>query len=168
MLAAPFKVRVPVPVFLSALEPVRLAPIVPAVRANLLALIEPPLIEPPLIVNVPLTVRAPGKLREPPDTVRVLTGLAPKAEIVTLAVVRTLTLPPWPDVALPVHVPIVMGTEEAVPVVAPAFMVPPLKVVTVTLGAVMFTMAVLETELITPLSVVVETLAGVTLIVPLE
>jgi hypothetical protein len=78
-----------------------------------------------------------------------------------------LTLPPWPDVALPVHVPIVTGTEEAVPLAAPALIVPPLKVVTMTLGAVMFTMAVFETELITPLSVVVETLAGVTLIVPL-
>lgn len=169
MLAAPFKVNVPAPVLVRALEPVRLAPIVPAERVNLLALIEPPLSEPPLMVNVSLTMRALlGKLREPPDTVRFLTGLLPKAEIVRLPVVRTLTLPPWPDVALPVHVPIVTGTEEAVPLAAPAEIVPPLKVVTVTLGAVIFTIAVFDTELITPLSVVVATLAGVMLCVPLE
>ena len=80
--------------------------------------------------------------------------------MVIAPVVLTVTLPP-------LNVVTVVGTEPAVPEIAPTFRVPPLTVVTRTLRAVMLTTAVPEMELITPLRVVVETLAGVTLMVPL-
>ena len=84
------------------------------------------------------------------------------AGTLTLSVplLKTLTLPPW-------IAPTVVETEDVLEAEL-TLSVPPLRVVTVTFGAVMLTTAVPDTELITPLSVVVETLEGVTLTVPLE
>ena len=86
-------------------------------------------------------------------------ALTPLVLTASLPLAKTLTLPP----VIKLTVVVISLGEELL-----TLSVPPLRVVTVTFGAVMLTTAVPDTELITPLSVVVETLAGVTLIIPLE